>query len=87
MDTTHWGWVIIGTMTLGNFWIAISVILNCLKKLDRCETKLMAMTEAYPHQAMIAMQREGMDLQREVLQSSHSAPSVQAQPWQTQEAS
>ena len=74
MDTAHWGWIIIGFMALANFWISISVVLNCLKKLDRCETKLMAMTEAYPHQAMIEMQREGIAAQREISEPNSSQP-------------
>ena len=86
MDATHWGWVIIGVMVLGNFWISISVILNTLKKLDRCETKLMAMTEAYPHQAMIQMQREGIEAQREVMRGTQEGTAA-PEPWMTQQAS
>ena len=90
MDTTHWGWALLGVIVLGNFWLTLRVISNCLLKVDRLENKLMAMTEAYPHAAMIAMQREGLAMQQQAMAHNHPQmdPDAPAQPeWMSSAAS
>jgi hypothetical protein len=70
MSTIDWGWIILGVITLGNFWIAVGLIMNLLRKLDRCEDKLMCMSEAYPHAAMIELQTKGMALQESAMRQN-----------------
>lgn len=64
MDTTLWALIILGVIVIGNFWLCLKVVTNCLLKVDRCEDKLIAMSEAYPHAALIALQRDGMEVTR-----------------------
>lgn len=91
MNATYWGWVIMGSIVLGNFallgWIVSGVVLGTLKKLDKLEDRLMCMSEAYPHQAMIALQREARQDQRE--QAAGYTPSVPSEvpEWQQEHAS
>ena len=84
MDSILWGWIVMGAMTLGNFVICVRLIVSLLEKLGRCEDRLMAMSEAYPHQAMIAMQQEAF---RASQAAGQPMPIEQTPEWQTQAAS
>jgi len=86
MEPNILGWATLGVIVLGNFWICISVILNILRKLDRLEDKLVAMTEAYPHQALIQLQREGIAAQQRAFEASQGSV-THAPDWSMQEAS
>lgn len=83
MNEIQIGWVIMGVLVTGNLWILIGLQMNLLKKLDKCEDKLMAMSTAYPHAALIEMQRESAHAQRE----SANPPLEVTPEWQTQAAS
>lgn len=83
MNEIQVGWVILGVLVTGNLWILIGLQMNLLKKLDKCEDKLMAMSTAYPHAALIEMQREAAQTQREAA----SPPLEVAPDWQQVQAS
>ena len=84
MTETHIGWVIMGLLVIGNLWIVVGLMLNLLKKLDKMEDKLMAMSEAYPHAAMIEMQKSAYAAQ---VQAAQPPPIEKTPEWQTVAAS
>jgi hypothetical protein len=86
MTTELWALVLVGGIALACLWILAGLFMNVLKKLDRCEDKLMAMGEQFPHQAYIEMQRA----QLESWKGSYARPAAPAPepgPWEAQEAS
>lgn len=84
MTETHIGWIIMGLLVVGNLWIVVGLMLNLLRKLDKMEDKLMAMTEAYPHAAMIDMQKSAFSAS---VAAAQPPPLEKVPDWQTQEAS
>ena len=80
-----WGWVVLGAIVLGNMWMCAGLVMNLLRKVDRLEDRLMCMSEAYPHAAMIELQRKGMELQEGAMRQS--AVPNETPDWMTQEAS
>jgi hypothetical protein len=83
MNDFDWGWIIIGCLVMGNLWLCIGLTTNLLRKLDRLEDKLMAMSEQFPHQAMLELQRKGLEMQ----QAAMAQPTPNQIPdWMSQEA-
>ncbi|MEE8466878.1 MAG: hypothetical protein V3T22_00385, partial [Planctomycetota bacterium] len=58
--------------------------LNLLKKVDKCEDKIIAMTTPYPHSSLIDMQRAGYEVSR----MAAAPPPLEKTPdWQMEAAS
>ena len=83
MTDTMAGWIILGTIVIANAWIHVGLQLNLLRKLDKMEDRLMAMSEAYPHQAMLELQRQAF----EASQHQPQVPVDRHPDWQQEAAS
>lgn len=87
MDATQWAWIItaavLGGLILLNVWILVGLQMNLLRKLDKMEDRLMAMSEAYPHAAMVELQKKAYEARP---QAEH-LPLEATPDWQTQAAS
>jgi len=62
MTTELWALVFIGVAWCVTLFMIIGLVMNLLKKVDRCEDKLMAMTSQFPHQAYAELQMQQMNM-------------------------
>jgi len=90
MDTT-WGLllisIVLGGLLVTHAVISVWLVQNLLRKVDTLEDRLMAMSEQFPHQAMIDLQREGMRAQQQVAsQPQVTIPDTAPSAWMDQEA-